>query len=141
MNYAKFSTEDVILGRATHDDDLIEFITELAKEENVEVGFFTAIGALKRAKLGFYDQDVHEYREMDIDFPCEIASCLGNISERNQEIFVHAHAVITDETGRAMGGHLKEGKVFASEVYMQELKGPRLVREHDDTTDLDLWQL
>lgn len=140
MGYAKFSFGEVIISRVTHDADLIEFITELAREEDIKAGFFSAIGALKQAKLEFYDQGDHEYREMMVDFPCEIASCLGNISERNQEIFVHAHAVITDETGRAIGGHLTKGKVFASEVHIQALDGPQLVREPDDTTDLDLWQ-
>lgn len=140
MGYAKFSPNEVIISRAKHDADLIEFITEVAKKENIKAGFFSAIGALKRAKLKFYDQGNHEYQEMMVDFPCEIASCLGNISERNQEIFVHAHAVITDETGNAIGGHLTEGKVFASEVHIQTLDGPRLRREHDNKTDLDLWQ-
>lgn len=136
----KFESENFVVARADHDADLIEFITEFAKEGGIESGVFTAIGALKRAKLRFYNQDSQEYQEMSIDTPHEIASCIGNISLKDGEPFVHAHAVLADEDGKTKGGHLSEGIVFAAEVHLQLLEGTSLKREHDDTTGLLLWQ-
>lgn len=126
--------------RAEHGSDLVESLTEFAKENGIEAASFTAVGALKRAKLGFYDQDSHEYQEMEIDHPCEIASCIGNVSLKDGEPFVHAHAVLADEDGRAKGGHLSESEVFAAEIHLQVLDGPRLDRKHDEITDLSLWE-
>lgn len=140
ISYAEFEPGRILIVRAEHDADLIEFITEIAKERDIESGFFTAMGALKRAELGFYDQETHKYQELTIDDHCEIASCVGNISILDGEPFVHVHAVLTYEDGEAIGGHLNEAQVFAAEVHIQEVKGPAMIRRHDDITDLSLWQ-
>lgn len=137
--YAEFQHERALIIRPDHDSDLIEYIKGVAKAEEVEVGSFTAIGAFKEAILGFYDQNSHEYREIEVDRPCELASCLGNISIKDGEPFVHAHAVLEDENGSLKAGHLSEGRVFAAEVHLQVLDGQKLERKHDSVTDLSLW--
>ncbi len=119
------------MARAEHDADLIEIVTAT----------FTAIGALKNTKLGFYDQQKHEYSEMLLSAPQEIASCIGNISLKESEPFVHAHAVLADQDGNTKGGHLLEGRVFAAEVHLTELVGMALVRKKDAVTGLSLWDL
>ena len=103
-------------------------------------GTVAAIGALTEATLGFYDQEAHEYRTIEIDRPGEIAGLLGNISVRDGRPFLHAHATLTDSKGDVMGGHLTRGTVFAAEVYLQELLGTPPVRVHDPNTDLFLWR-
>lgn len=141
MDYVEFETGKFIVSRAPHDADLVQFITDLAKEKDVRMGAFTAIGALKRAKLGFYNQESHEYQENEINHPCEIASCIGNISLKDDEPFVHAHAVLADEDGNTKAGHLSEGKVFAAEIHLQVLEGSELKRKRDGITDLSLWKI
>lgn len=119
--------------------DLVESITEVAKSKGVRVGTFTAIGALKRAKLGYYDQRSHEYRATTIEAAMELASCTGNVSLKGGEPFVHAHAVLSDENGNTRAGHLLEGMVFAAEVRLTQLEGPGLQRKYDQGTELMLW--
>ena len=127
--------------RADHNSDLIAFLTELAKVEKIMAAAFTAIGALKCAKLGFYDQKKHKYLENRLTSPQEIASCLGNISLKEGEPFVHAHAVLADQKGNIKAGHLFEGIVFAAEIYVTELLGERILRKNDDATGLSLWDI
>ena len=43
--------------RAKHDSDIITFLSNVAKKQGITTATFTVIGALKWAKLGFYDQD------------------------------------------------------------------------------------
>ncbi len=130
-----------LLVRAEHDSEIICFITELAKKNKIMTASFTAIGALKNAKLGFYDQEKHEYSELVLSSPQEIASCTGNVSLKGNEPFVHVHAVLSDRNGKTNGGHLLEGKVFAAEVHLIELVGKDLVRKKDAITGLSLWDL
>jgi len=139
MGLFEYNASKELVLRLEHDADLIQSITELARNKGVEVGSFTAIGALKRARLGYYDQKNHEYREMEIDTPHEMASCIGNVSLKDGEPFVHAHLVLADETGNTKAGHLFEGIVFAAEVHLHEMEGPRLEREYDEVTGLSLW--
>ncbi len=140
MVYAEFSPSRDFLVRVEHNSDLIQFITELAEKENIVVAVITAVGALKQAKLGFYNQEKHEYQEIRVDSPHEIACCVGNISTKDGRPFVHAHAVLADKNGNTKAGHLLEGTVFAAEVHLRELKGAALERKYDDVTGLSLWE-
>jgi len=141
MGYVKFDVGRIFLVRAVHNSDLIQFVAELAEKKGITVAMFTAIGALKRAKLGFYDQQKHEYQEITLDSPHEIASCVGNISMKDGKPFVHAHAVLADKTGNTKAGHLLEGIVFAAEVHLSELKEAKVERKHDKLTGLSLWDI
>jgi predicted DNA-binding protein with PD1-like motif len=122
-----------------HDAEIVASITNLAERLGVEVGVVSAVGALKRAEIGYYDQENHEYRGIEIDRPMEIASLIGNLSIRDGKPFLHAHATLADSEGNVKGGHLTSGTIFAAEVYLRELVGRPSVRRHDPTTDLYLW--
>ncbi len=141
MGSFEYSANKELIVRLNYGDDLIDSVTELAKNKAIKAGTFTAIGALKRAKLGYYDQKNHEYREMTIDTPHEMASCVGNVSLKDGEPFTHAHVVLADETGNTKAGHLLEGTVFAAEVHLRQLTGPKLEREYDELTGLSLWEM
>jgi hypothetical protein len=141
MSLATLSLGRTFLLRVLYDSDLIEFITEQAKKHQISLAAFTAVGAVKSAKLGFYDQTNHEYLPNLLDYPQEIASCIGNISLKEGAPFVHAHAVLADESGNTKGGHLFECKVFAAEVHVTELLGQKFEREKDVQTGLSLWEM
>jgi len=127
--------------RAKHDSEVIAFLKDVANKHRITTATFTLIGALKWAKLGFYDQNKHEYLENLLSTPQEIATCVGNISMKEGKPFVHAHAVLADRNGNTKGGHLLEGRVFATEVHLFELIGEKIVRENDAITGLSLWDI
>ena len=139
MGLFEYRASKELIVRLKHDAELVQSIAELARSNGVEAGSFTAIGALKCARLGYYDQKSHEYREMKIVTPHEMASCIGNVSLKDGGPFVHAHVVLADEAGNTKAGHLFEGIVFAAEVHLHELEGPRLERKYDKVTGLSLW--
>ena len=141
LGVRKFEVGRNFLVRVAHDSDIIDFLTDVAKEHGIAAATFTAVGALKDAKLAFYDQDKHAYLETLLSAPQEIASCVGNISVKAGEPFVHAHAVLADQVGVVRAGHLLEGKVFAAEVHVIELVGEKVVRKHDAVTGLSLWDI
>ena len=137
----EYNASKELIIRLKHDADVVQSITEIAKNKGIKAGSFTAIGALKRARLGYYDQRNHEYRKIGIDSPHEIASCVGNVSLKDGEPFVHAHVVLADEKGNTRAGHLLEGIVFAAEVHLTQLEGPKLERKYDEVTGLWLWNM
>ena len=139
MKVRNFEQGRCFLARLDLDTEIISQIADLAKREEIKTGVFSVIGALKRAELAYYDQTAQEYRTIPVERPIELASCSGNISLRDGQPFVHAHAVLADSEGRIIGGHLMKGDVFAAELYLQELLGERLIREHDPATGLYLW--
>ena len=137
----EYDASKELIMRLKHDTDMVQSIAEFTRSKGIKAGNFTAIGALKRAELGYYDQRNHEYRKIRIDSPQELASCVGNVSLKDGEPFVHAHVILSDEKGNTRAGHLLEGIVFATEVHLSQLEGPRLERKYDEVTGLSLWDM
>ncbi len=136
-----YESGKIILCRLPHGGDLLEEISELARREGIKTGTVTAIGAVKRARIGYYDQAGRRYREWDLEEPLEICSCQGNISLKTGEVSVHVHIILADSEGKTAGGHLCPGTViFAAECRIEELRGPELQREYDEKTGLSLWK-
>ncbi len=131
----------IFVGRFKLRSGLLMSLTEFCKQKNIRLGVFSVIGALTSAKLGYYGQDAKKYIEcVSLDKKLEIASCVGNISLKDAEIFVHAHITLADHKGRCYGGHLMpDSIIFAAEYYIKELAGGELERRYDPETGLSLW--
>ena len=113
-------------------------LERFARANDVESAWFNAMGAVSDAEVWFYDQDDQEYAAVTFDEPLEVAACVGNVARLDGEPFAHTHAVLSRPSGQALAGHLDAATVFAGEAYVRTFAEP-LVREHDETTDLDLW--
>jgi predicted DNA-binding protein with PD1-like motif len=132
----------IFVGRFEAGKDLLAELTEFCKKKNIRLGFFDLIGAVRNAKLGYYDQEMKKYTGcVELNKKLEISSCMGNISIKDGEIFVHAHITLADREGKAFGGHLMPGtEIFAAEFYIQEHIGGELIRGKDKVTGLPLWK-
>jgi uncharacterized protein len=140
MKSFSYKADEVILGRLERGDDLLSGLTDFCTENAIQVGNLSAIGAVEKGSLGFYDQAAGEYRENNFDLAMEIASLNGNISLKAGKIFLHCHVVLADRDGRCFGGHLMPGNtVFACEFVVNILEGQPPERKLDDKSGLYLW--
>jgi predicted DNA-binding protein with PD1-like motif len=123
-------------------EDLAEIIKKKAEEAGIKAGTIIAIGSLKDAVLGYYKEG--EYKNTRLNGPLEIASCTGNIAvDEEDRVIIHAHLVVSDEKGRAFGGHLMKGSHVGAtaELVMIEAIGVKLQRALDKETKLKLLKL
>jgi uncharacterized protein len=128
------------VGRLATGSDLVEEIERFCAEQGITAGQVTVIGAVRRARYAYYEQDDHRYRELETDTHHEITGFVGNVSLRDDRPFLHAHATFADASGATVGGHLLAGiEVFAAEVMIRELGDVSLVRMPDQETGLALW--
>lgn len=129
----------VVLARLYEDEDLLDSITKQAKKSRIRTGFFILVGTLKKAELGFYHEG--HYQPITIAGPLEIASCVGNITLKEQEPFAHAHITVSNDKGEAFGGHALPGCIVAAtgELVLVEAEGINLERGLDKETKLYLW--
>lgn len=134
--------EEIIIGRGEHDRDLIEFLTDVADERQIDMGLITLIGAVKKAKLLYYRQDEKKYHPVpERDGPFEIISGVGNISLKDGARFVHLHLALSDHDGALIGGHADSGTIiFALEYSIAKLSAEKLERGFDPQTGLMLWR-
>lgn len=129
------------MGRLDHGADLLEALHQVCSEKNIQLAQVEALGAVQKARIGYYDQKSREYQFHTLDKPHEILSLVGNVSLKDNNPMVHAHLTLADENGRAFGGHLAPGTmVYACEYVIQSFQGTVLEREFDEKTKLSLWQ-
>jgi predicted DNA-binding protein with PD1-like motif len=140
MDYLELDGAREFVARLSHGEDWRGQIEDFAADNGVDAAFFFGLGAVQDAELYYYDQDDQEYYATEFDEPLEMAACVGNVSELEGEPFAHTHAVLSREDGSTVAGHLNRATTFAGELYVREFDVP-LEREHDETTDLDLWPL
>jgi hypothetical protein len=130
------------MGKLSYGADLLEELNEMCRMRNIRLGRLEGLGAVQKARLGYYDQQAHEYRFVEIDRGLEITKLVGNVSLKDGTPFVHAHLTLADGQGRAYGGHLAPGTVlFACEFILEVFEGPILQRVFDETTGLPLWAM
>ena len=138
----KVKPKEIFIGRLNHGDDLLKEMTDICRKENTQFGWIEALGAVKKARLAYYNQETHEYQLFEIDQPLEITKLGGNVSLKDGNPFIHAHITLADETGNAYGGHLAPGTVvFACEFRLEVFDGPGIRREFDEATGLPLWAI
>ena len=131
-----------IMGRLGFGCDLLEELNRVATERGIKLGRIEALGAVQKARIGYYDQNARVYQFVEIDKAMEIVQLIGNISLKDGEPFVHAHITLADEKGNAYGGHLSPGTiVFACEFILEVFEGPSLNRGFDQQTGLPLWSM
>jgi len=132
----------MFMGKLSHGVDLLEEITKICVDQDIYLGRIEALGAVKKARLGYYNQQDHEYHFFDLNQTLEITNLVGNISIKDGVPVVHAHVTLSDKDGHAYGGHLAPGTiVFACEVAIQVLDGPNFERGLDQETGLPLWKM
>ncbi len=128
--------------RLSKDEDLLVGIQERMSRAGVKAGFLMVIGALKSAVFGLYHAG--EYKHITADGPLEIAACMGNVAVNGAtEVVIHAHIVVSNEKGEALGGHLMKGCIVdpTAELIVVEALDINLVRAYDEKTKLNLLKL
>lgn len=134
--------EKAIFARFFEGEDLLEAVASTAKHNGVNSGFFFLIGTLKMAVLGYYERG--KYLPIEKVGPLEIASCLGNVSTKeNNELVVHAHIVVSDRNSNAFGGHVLPGCTVDATAELVLIRAERgiLSRKFDAERNLYLWSL
>jgi hypothetical protein len=138
--YKEMTHKCCYMGKGAHGGDLLGEITDFCKARGVTLGRVEALGALVRAKLGYYNQNSRQYETLEFDRHLEITNLVGNVSVKDGEPIVHAHVTLADDKGIAFGGHLVSGcEIFACEFVVQGFDGPQLTRGFDEQTGLPLW--
>jgi predicted DNA-binding protein with PD1-like motif len=137
-NEAGLRTFAVIFGTG---DDPVAGLKQFAREERVSAATFTAIGALSRATVAFFDWERKEYQHIPYDEQVEVLTLAGNVALKDDKPALHAHVVLGRRDGTACGGHLMEAVVRPTlEVIVIETPA-NLRRTFDSTTGLALIDL
>ena len=129
----------VIFARMYPGEDVLESIEAVAKKHGVRSGQLSLIGAVSKAKLGYFHREAVEYRDFTVEEDVEVVSCMGNIATHEGNLVVHAHMIVADEAGKCWGGHLLLGCEVSVTIELVIIETElELTRKRDDKTGLNL---
>jgi predicted DNA-binding protein with PD1-like motif len=119
----------------------VESLVGLLEARGVGFANLSAAGALRWARLGFWDPDSKAYQYHEVEEQLEVVSFQGNSSMREGSPFLHLHVALARRDLTVMGGHLAEAVVHPTlEVWLRTEELP-VRRARDAATGLDLLDL
>ncbi|NCD67922.1 PPC domain-containing DNA-binding protein [Mucilaginibacter agri] len=120
-------------------DNVMKCITEFAQKKDLSTSQFTAIGAFSEALLAFFNFETKDYNHLPVYEQTEVLAFNGNITlTEDNDIQIHAHAVLGKSDGSTTGGHVLSATVHPTlEIIITE-SPVYLKRHHDHETGLQL---
>lgn len=126
--------------RIDRGEEILACLKTLAREEQIRSASVSGIGAAGSVCVGLYDTEAHRYIETTFEKDMEIVSLLGNVSEKDGEVYLHLHAGLADETGAMVGGHLTKAVISGTcEIWLALTGGP-VYRKFDPGIGLNLME-
>lgn len=126
--------------RLSKGKDLLEQLTDFCHDNQIKCGTLSGIGSVENAALNYYDQAKKKFEKTLVNSEAELLSLNGNISIKDNRPYVNANILLALKDGAIKGGRLMPGtKIYAAEIFIQELVGEPKVRKEDKVTKLLLW--
>jgi uncharacterized protein len=123
-------------------DEAMSCLKKFAREHRIGGARITAIGALERATLAYFDWEKKEYQPIEVSEQVEVASLLGDIAiDPDGRPSVHAHAVLGKRNGMAVAGHMQKGYVRPTLEIIVTESPKHLCKKKDSETGLALINL
>ena len=123
MKYHPFAGGRYVL-RLDPGEEVVASLAAFALQTKVTGAWFSGLGSLDRAVVGFLDPKEGVYLKRTFDERMEIGALTGNIGMNGKEPFVHAHAVLSPRELLAYTGHLHEGRAgVVVEILVTLLEG------------------
>ena len=119
-------------------DEAFSGLLEFAEKYNVTSAHFTAIGALSRAMLGWFDPQRKMYKKIAIDGQHEVIGMSGDIALYQGKPVVHTHMVVGNPDGTTRAGHVLEAYVSPTLEVMVTVDPVAMQKRFDPATDLTL---
>ena len=106
------------------DEPVMKTLTEFCRKNGIQNGEISGIGAVKNIEIGAFDPGSKSYIHKNFDKTHELISCMGNITLKDGEPFIHAHITFGDHDMNVKGGHLFAMTVaVVGEFYIRKFDG------------------
>ena len=122
MEYRKFGNYYVV--RIEKGEEVLSKLKELCLNENIRLGSISGLGAANEVEIGLFNTETKEYKTTVMKGMFEITSLIGNITRKDDEVYLHCHINFSDASLQTFGGHLVSGKISAtSEIIVTAIDG------------------
>ena len=139
MRVQRFGDRAIV--RLESGERAVESLVGMLEAQGVGFANLSAAGALRWARLGFWDPDTKAYQYHEVEEQLEVVSFEGNASIRDGSPFLHLHVALGRRDLTVMGGHLAEAVVHPTLEVWLRTEDLAVRRTRDPDTGLDLLDL
>ena len=105
-------------------EEILTTLAQLCRDEHILLGEFRALGAADELELGVYDVAKQQYFKQTFHGAYEITSLFGTISEKDGDVYLHAHLSASTYDGATIGGHLNKAVISGTcEMVVEPMEG------------------
>ncbi|OHB75280.1 MAG: hypothetical protein A2Z34_01800 [Planctomycetes bacterium RBG_16_59_8] len=119
-------------------DEAISSLLEFCRRARVSSGTVSALGAVEKTTLGWFDRRRRVYVKRTFRGVVELASLTGNIARLGKNPILHAHVVCSGRSFRSVAGHLFSATVAVTVECVVIETGALLRRKPDPRFGLNL---
>jgi predicted DNA-binding protein with PD1-like motif len=119
-------------------DEAFSGLLEFAQKYQITSAYFTAIGAVNGATLGWFDPQRKMYKKIPITGQHEVIGMSGDIALYQGKPVVHTHMLVGDSDGTTRGGHVLAAYVSPTLEVMVTVDPVTMQKRFDPDTDLTL---
>jgi len=119
-------------------DEVFSGLQAFAEKYHVTSAHFTAIGAVNRATLAWFDPKRKMYKKIPIEGQCEVVGMSGDIALFQGKPVVHTHMVVGYPDGTTRGGHVLGAYASPTQEIMVAVDSIAMRKRFDPETDLTL---
>src|SRR6266481_3859079 len=125
----------VIFGKG---DEAFSGMLAFAEKYHITSAHFTAIGALNRATLAWFDPQRKMYTKVPIEGQHEVIGMDGDIALYKGKPVVHTHMIVGTSDGTTRGGHVLAAYISPTLEVMVTVDPIAMHKRFDPETDLTL---
>jgi hypothetical protein len=119
-------------------DEAFSGLLEFAEKYHLTSAHFTAIGALDKATLGWFDPHRKMYKKIPVIGQHEVIGMSGDIALYQGKPVVHTHMVVGSPDGTTLAGHVLDAYVSPTLEVMVTVDPITMKKRFDPATDLTL---
>lgn len=127
-----------IVLRLDKGEEILESLKNLCQSHNIKLAEVSGIGAVNKASVGIFMQDTKEYHSTELQGNMEITSLMGNVTQKDGEVYIHLHINLADESYQVHGGHLNSAWIGATGELVIDVIDGQVEREYSEEIGLNL---
>jgi len=129
MEYRCFGSDCVI--RIQKGEEILAALRQVCTQENIVLASVNGIGAVNDVTLGVFNSKKFVYESTRYTGDMEIVSCMGNVTQKDGEVYLHLHMAVANATkGVVYAGHLNDAKISLTGEFILRIIDGRVEREY-----------
>ncbi|NIF05219.1 DNA-binding protein [Chryseobacterium sp. Tr-659] len=138
-NWSAKKVDHVYLVSIKNHSNIVETLTDFVREQKIQAGEVTGIGAVSEAALRFFSPATKKYVDKTFKEQMEVTNISGNISEIEGKLTLHLHITLGREDYSALAGHLLEAKIQGAGEFIFYPLNTRIVKIKNEEIGINLY--